>query len=192
MQELLEIDKEIFLFLNNLGSAEWDWFWRAMSDKWTGLPLYLLLIYLSFKDYGWKITLLNMVLVTLLILATGEVAYDFKQAFERLRPCAQEGVVEYARVVTRGCGGFSFVSAHATNSTGVAVFLFLLFKRFHNYFAAALLLWPVLTSYSRIYQALHYPSDVIAGIVLGVILAFIVYQIQLFISKKYLGADKIM
>ena len=129
MEKLAELDRKLFLFLNNLGSEQWDWMWIAISDKWMAIPLYALLLYLIFRKFGWRPTLITMVVITLLITATDQLANLFKHGFERPRPCRQEGVMEYARYVAERCGRFGYFSAHAANSTGVAVFLSLLFKK---------------------------------------------------------------
>ena len=118
MEKLVALDKELFLYLNNLGAEEWDWLWIAISDKWMAIPLYALLLYLIFRKFGWKATLLTVIVVTLLITATDQLANLFKHGFERPRPCRQEGVMEYARYVAERCGRFGYFSAHAANSTG--------------------------------------------------------------------------
>ncbi|MGB7392814.1 MAG: phosphatase PAP2 family protein, partial [Pricia sp.] len=59
-EELIHYDKELFLFLNNLGSEKWDAFWMVMTDKtgWINLAVYVLLLLLSFLHFGWKKTFL--------------------------------------------------------------------------------------------------------------------------------------
>ncbi|MDT0651526.1 phosphatase PAP2 family protein [Autumnicola edwardsiae] len=181
MQELIELDQELFLFLNNLGSPAWDGFWRAISDKFVGIPLYAVLLYLIFKNFGWKGTLASMVVIALLITATDQLANVFKDGFERLRPCRQEGVMENARFVADRCGRFGYFSAHASNSMGVATFLILLFRKIYPKLIYLILLWPVLSSYSRIYLGVHYPADVITGLFIGAILGYIFYKLQQYI-----------
>lgn len=74
-----------------------------------------------------------MVFITLLITATDQLANVFKDGFERLRPCGQEGVKEYIRSIAVRCGKYGYFSAHASNSTGVAIFLGIILKRFYPY-----------------------------------------------------------
>ena len=178
MEKLNQLDHELFLYLNNLGNEHWDWMWIAISDKWMAIPLYAILLFLVFKKFGWKSTLLIMVFVTLLITATDQLANLFKHGFERARPCRQEGIMEYARFVAERCGRFGFFSAHAANSTGVAVFLSLLFKKHYPKLFVFLLIWAVVVSYSRIYLGVHYPGDVLLGMLIGASFGFIFYKIR--------------
>ncbi|SDS03398.1 phosphatase PAP2 family protein [Gramella sp. MAR_2010_147] len=189
MEKLAELDRELFLFLNNLGSETWDWLWIAISDKWMAIPLYAILLYLIFRKFGWKPTLITMVVITLLITATDQLANLFKHGFERPRPCRQEGVMEYARYVAVRCGSFGYFSAHAANSTGVAVFLSLLFRKHYPRLFIFLLIWAVVVSYSRIYLGVHYPGDVITGMLIGAIFGVLFHILRKFLTAKILKKD---
>ena len=54
IEQLLEYDTELFLFLNGMGSESWDDFWNIVTEKWSSIPLYAVLLVLIVKHYGWK------------------------------------------------------------------------------------------------------------------------------------------
>lgn len=185
IERLIEKDHELFLFLNNLGNENWDWFWLAVTDKWTAIPLYAVLVFLLFKKFGWKFTLMLLVCVTLLITTTDQLGNLFKDGFQRLRPCGQEGVKEFTRMVAAYCGKYGYFSAHASNSFGVAIFLGLVFKEYFPKLIWFLLLWASIVAYSRIYLGVHYPGDIITGALIGSFFGFLYYLLQRFLRKKY-------
>lgn len=173
LQRINELDRELFLYLNNLGNENWDMFWLLVTDKWTAIPLYLLLIYLLFKNFGLKGCLFTLVVIALLITATDQLGNVFKDGFRRLRPCGQEGVMEQARMIAAYCGKFGYFSAHASNSAGVAIFIGLILRRGYPLLIWLLLIWAVMVSYSRIYLGVHYPGDVLTGMLIGGLLGYL-------------------
>lgn len=185
MRRIIELDHRIFLFLNNLGGEGWDWLWLLITDKWTAIPLYLILVYLLFKNLGWRSAALSLVLVTLLITTTDQLANVFKDGFERLRPCGQEGVREVSRFVAVRCGKYGFFSAHASNTVGVAVFLGFLNKKAFPKLLYLLLIWAMIVAYSRIYLGVHYPGDILIGGLLGAGIGYLYYHGYRLISDKW-------
>jgi undecaprenyl-diphosphatase len=66
-------------------------------------------------------------------------------------------------------GGFSFTSSHAANHFGLAMFLFMslipLFKKYTWLF----FIWAGIISYAQVYVGVHYPLDVLAGAMIGLV-----------------------
>ncbi len=178
IEELLKYDTELFLYLNNLGSEPWDGLWRFITEKWSSIPLYALLLYLIYDKLGAKGTAIVLVSVALLVTATDQLANLFKYNIERPRPCRLEELKDSMRFVADGCGRFGYFSAHAASSMGVAVFVGLLLRSSYRYLPFLLLLWSVIIGYSRIYLGVHYPLDVITGMFFGGILGWSFYLLQ--------------
>lgn len=185
LDELLKYDTELFLFLNNLGNTSWDGFWRFVTEKWSSIPLYAFLLYLVFKHYGWKGTLIIIVCVALMITATDQIASLFKYGIKRPRPCKVEELQSLMRYVADGCGRFGYFSAHAASSMAAAVFLGLSLQKWYKYLPFILLLWAVITGYSRIYLGVHYPLDVISGMAFGGLTGWLFYLIQKWGQRKF-------
>ena len=185
LDELLKYDTELFLFLNNLGNTSWDGFWRFVTEKWSSIPLYAFLLYLVFKHYGWKGTLVIIVCVALMITATDQIASLFKYGIKRPRPCKVEELQPLMRYVADGCGRFGYFSAHAASSMAAAVFLGLSLQKWYKYLPFILLLWAVITGYSRIYLGVHYPLDVISGMAFGGLTGWLFYLLQRWGQKRF-------
>ena len=180
MNELQQLDHEVYLYLNNLGSESWDPFWLAITNKWYSIPLYAFLLFLIFKKFGLKGTLFTLVTVALLITATDQLANVFKHGFERLRPCRQEGIMQQARFIAVRCGSYGYFSAHAASSMALAVFVGLLLKSRFKWVFPLLLVWAVLVGYSRIYVGVHYPGDVLTGFFIGALTALALVALHRF------------
>lgn len=178
LDQLLHLDTEIFLFLNNLGSKPWDGLWLFITHKFSSIPLYIFLLYLIYRHYGLKGTLVVVVCVALMITATDQISSLFKYGIRRPRPCQVEELKDYMRFVASGCGRYGYFSAHAASSMAAAVFLGLSLQRWYRYLPFILLVWAILTGYSRIYLGVHYPLDVISGMAFGGLTGWLFYLLQ--------------
>lgn len=185
MEQLVELDREIYLFLNNLGNPAWDDFWNFITNKWSSIPLYAILVYLLYRQLGLKATLIALLCVAGLITFTDQLANVFKHGFERPRPCRQEGVMERARFIAEHCGRFGYFSAHAASSVALAVFMSAIFRKVYPVLVYILIIWALMVSYSRIYVGVHYPLDVLTGWVVGCIGGYLFYKLQEFLVRKY-------
>ncbi len=178
MEQLLHLDEQLFVFLNALGSERWDAFWLFITNKFSSIPLYAVLLYLVYRHLGLKNTLIIMVLVAAMITVTDQLANLFKHGFERPRPCQVEHLKETIRYVAPRCGRFGYFSAHAASSMALAVFMGLLFRNIYKYLPFLMLFWAAVVAYSRVYLGVHYPLDIITGMVIGGLTGFLIYKIQ--------------
>lgn len=183
LEKLKELDQELFLTLNSYHNPFLDFIMYWFSDRYLWFPFYgLLLVFIIWKLR--KKAIYAIVTIILTIIAADQFTSRFmKPFFQRPRPCHEEHLQSIIHMVT-GCGGkYGFVSSHAANSFGLAMICWLLFRKKHPW-VGWIFLWAVPVSYSRIYLGVHYPSDVILGAIIGMIIAWIIYQIYTFILTK--------
>lgn len=180
-EELIQLDKEAFLFLNGLGSTTWDGFWMFITGKWNAIPLYSILLLLSLRYLGLKKTGVLLVGIALLITSTDQLANFFKYGVGRFRPCHDESLFETMRLVKGSCGGkFGYFSAHAANSMAVASFFSLVLGKRLKWLAPVLMLWALMVGYSRIYIGVHFPADVLTGAGIGFLFGWLYAKLYIF------------
>jgi len=183
--DIIEKDQELLIYLNSLGNEFWDVFWLAATNKLTWLPLYLLILFLLFRYFGWKKTLGILLLVALLVTFSDQFVNLIKNNFQRLRPSNDPSLKGIIRLV-KHAGGYSFVSGHATTSFAVTIFIIATLR---NHFKPIylVLVWPILFMYSRVYLGVHFPIDVIGGMFLGVLIGYSFYKFSLLVLPKIKG-----
>ena len=188
MSRIETFDSQLFLWLNGL-HAEWlDAVMVSITGMWPWIPLYGLLLFMVFRQYGkrgWWILLA----VGLVILCSDQLsAHVCKPLFHRLRPCFDpelEGLVHLPKGLPGG--RYGFVSSHAANTFAVAAFLTAALRNSHRHIGWWLFAWATVSSYSRIYVGVHYPGDIIAGAVLGVLVGLTIWFLLKLILKNHLN-----
>lgn len=185
LEFLLQLDQSLFLFLNGLNAPWADPVMYYISHKFTWIPFYVVLLWLLFRSFGWRV-LLILLLIVLLITISDQVSVFMKNTFQRLRPSRDpelEGMVHL--VYGKRSALYGFVSSHAANSFALAGFILFLLRKRWPLMVPVMLTFAILTAYSRIYLGVHYPGDVIGGALLGLAAAWIVKWIWIAINRRF-------
>jgi len=130
----------------------------------------------------------GLVIVLLILLALGIADYTasgiFKPLFQRVRPCfALDGV----RLLVDQSHSFSFASSHAANSTAIASLVWLFFRKgelIDKLFTVTMIVYASMVAFSRIYIGVHYPGDILGGIVIGLASAALIYTVFAWFVKN--------
>lgn len=180
MDWLLEIDRSLFLAINGCNSGFLDSMMVGISSRIAWIPIYLLLAYFMFREFGWKGLLGLGMLVALGVLISDQVSSSvLKPMVERLRPCHAPELAGLVHVVNGKCGGeYGFVSSHAANFGFLAAFTWGILKRSHLFICISMTLAAILVGYSRIYLGVHYPLDILGGYLVGIMAAVVIWIMQ--------------
>ena len=148
---------DVMVFITKLGDEGLIWIAICVA----------LLIFPRTRKCGVAVAL-SLILTTIL---GNEI---IKKIVQRPRPFAVDNSVT---LLIPQPGQYSFPSGHTSNSIAAAVSIFLFYKK-PGIAAIALAL---LIAFSRMYLFVHYPTDILGGIVLGVVDALIIR----FLIKKW-------
>ena len=112
-------------------------------------------------------------------VASSIVTQGMKRIIKRERP-----FVTYPYLIKRDVGGsYSFPSGHTSAAFCTATSLSLLFPKW--YVIAPSYLYAASVGYARMYQGVHYPSDVLVGAAVGAGSAWISYKVEKWMDKKH-------
>ena len=108
-------------------------------------------------------------IVLLLVLALEGICNELvlKNIVQRTRPCLD---YPHISMLVSIPDSYSFPSGHAASSFACATVLY----RCHKKWGIVALVFAAILAFSRIYLFVHYPFDVLAGTVLGILLAVLV------------------
>lgn len=156
----------LYFFNHTLSSGVLDRFFSTITNVNNWYIAYIILLGICWTKGG-RIGKIAVVGVLLLILAGDQLGHRvLKEIFQRPRPC---------NVITDlftplGCtGSYSFPSNHAINNFAAAMFFYRIFPNLKW----VLFITAFLVSFSRIYLGLHYPSDMLAGMIIGLFFGYL-------------------
>ena len=173
---MLSIDLDILHFFNATLSASWlDSIMSFLTNIRNWVPVYVLIAIFLVVRYKWQGV--RMVIACIVLIGCADLLANrlIKEFVARPRPCLlvndPSGLYSWIRTPDGIRLGYGFPSAHAVNNFAGVVFFILLFPKNRK------LLWlfvpATVIPLTRIYLGLHYPSDVLGGMLIGALLGWI-------------------
>lgn len=186
LEQLVHIDTAILLAINGWHAPWADTLMWIVSAKATWIPLYILLIGMLIWRYRgpatearWKwLRGVPVCLVMILVIGVVVGLADFiasgilKEWVARPRPTRMpelEGVLHLVNGYRSG--QYGFVSSHAANTMACALLFSLIWRK--KITTSLLMLWVAANCYSRMYLGVHYPLDILGGLMVGALTALL-------------------
>ena len=184
LEYLNDIDTDALLAVNGLHDMFQDAFWWMVSAKWSSALLLLALVWILLHQNR-RHALLMLVMLAFTVLVADQVSSGLiKHLVERLRPTHDPSLGNMVHVINGYRGGmYGFVSSHAANFFAVATLLSFVMR--HRLVTCSLFTWALLQCYSRVYLGVHYPGDIMGGIVVGVLVGWLLWCLMRWIQHRW-------
>ena len=184
LEYLNDIDADALLAINGLNDAFQDAFWWMVSAKWSSVLLLLAILWILLHQNR-RHALLAVVMIALAVLLADQVSSGLiKHLVERLRPTHDPSLENAVHVINGYRGGmYGFVSSHAANFFAVGTLLTLVLRQ--RLVAVSLFTWALLQCYSRMYLGVHYPGDILGGLVVGLLVGWLVWLLMRWIQRRW-------
>ncbi|MDB4107548.1 phosphatase PAP2 family protein [Bacteroidia bacterium] len=185
---LIDLDRNWFLAIHQgTANAVFDVVLPFFREKTNWVPLYLLFAFMAIYKFRLKGLYIVLAAAITVLLADQFAAGLMKPTFERLRPCNDDFFHNQIRQLVHCGGGYSFISAHATNHFALAIVFTWFFRKVWSidFLKWVFFLWASIIAYAQVYVGVHYPFDVIVGALSGLLIGSLVVSI----SKKIISIN---
>ncbi len=176
LQMVESVDKQLLLAVNGSDSLFLDRLVRFLTHGATWIPLYLGLFYVVLNNNNSMAKLLSVLgaVAACYLIAGGLDDAIVKPLVARWRPTHDPEIGMMVDIVDGYRGGrYGFFSAHACNTFSVAILFHWLVRS--RALTAMLVSWSLLNCWTRLYLGVHYPGDILVGLIWGSCAATIVY-----------------
>lgn len=185
LNRLFELDKQLVIRLNShWNQPALDFLFQHIRETYFWIPLYLFFLVLAVQNFGKKSAWWILFAICTIAITDQVSSNLIKNSILRTRPCNDPDIVSQVRMFIRYCpGSSSFTSSHATNHFGFASFVVFSTRQVLGKWVFILFFFAALVATAQVYVAVHYPIDVLAGGLLGLLLGSAMSSI----FNRYIG-----
>lgn len=183
--KIQDMDMQVLSLFNGSDNIMLDQMVQILTSGLTWIPLYVMLFFVVMRNNETmgQIALVVGSAIFCVLFADGLVDGIIKQLAERWRP-SNDPTFKYMVQVVDDIRpkGYSFCSAHAANTMSLAVFFSLLIRS--KMLTITLVIWSLINCWTRLYLGVHYPSDILCGMIIGIIVGILVYLLYYKIYRR--------
>lgn len=190
MDTIIQMDKQLLLAINGSDSLFVDYLAKTLTTAATWIPLYVSLFYVVVKNNdNFRRIICILACAGLCVLFAGTVDdLLVKPLVARLRPTHDFQIGMLVDTVDGYRGGkYGFFSAHAANTFSIAVFFSLLMRS--RLVTLLLVGWSLTNCWTRLYLGVHYPLDILCGLLWGGSVGTGIYFLYRYVDKRLLHSE---
>ena len=190
MDTIIQMDKQLLLAINGSDSLFVDYLAKTLTTAATWIPLYVSLFYVVVKNNdNFRRIICILACAGLCVLFAGTVDdLLVKPLVARLRPTHDFQIGMLVDTVDGYRGGkYGFFSAHAANTLSIAVFFSLLMRS--RLVTLLLVGWSLTNCWTRLYLGVHYPLDILCGLLWGGSVGTGIYFLYRYVDRRLLHSE---
>lgn len=190
MDTIIQMDKQLLLAINGSDSLFVDYLAKTLTTAATWIPLYVSLFYVVVKNNdNFQRIICILACAGLCVLFAGTVDdLLVKPLVARLRPTHDFQIGMLVDTVDGYRGGkYGFFSAHAANTFSIAVFFSLLMRS--RLVTLLLVGWSLTNCWTRLYLGVHYPLDILCGLLWGGSVGTGIYFLYRYVDRRLLHSE---
>lgn len=175
VEQLIALDQSLMISIHKVcPNALFDFIMPWFRNPFFWIPVYVFLLYFSVKKFGRNGLLWCLAFIAVFGIADFTAASILKPYFGRLRPCNDPAIKDFLHVIVKCGSGKSFPSAHSSNHFGLSLFIIFTLAKFYKWMKVPAIIWALLVVIAQVYVGVHYPGDILGGLIVGLFSATVV------------------